>query len=129
MVGRVGKLHPRVQSALDIDPAVYLFELQLDALIKKSSANVFQAISKYPSNRRDITMIVNENVNAGEIRSNIEQMNIACLQSFEVFSIYKGKGVPETKKSVSLSLILQEFSRTLTDKENRTNRLINYFST
>ena len=117
VVGRVGKLHPRVQSALDIDPAVYLFELQLDALIKKSSANVFQAISKYPSNRRDITMIVNENVNAGEIRSNIEQMNIACLQSFEVFSIYKGKGVPETKKSVSLSLILQEFSRTLTDKE------------
>lgn len=117
VVGRLGKLHPRVQSALDIDPAVYLFELQLDELIKKPTASVFKALSKYPSNRRDITMIVDENVNAGEIRSNIEQMNIACLQSFEVFSIYKGKGIPESKKSISLGLILQEFSRTLTDKE------------
>ena len=117
VVGRFGKLHPRAQSALDIDPAVYLFELQLNELIQKSAASAFRALSKYPSNRRDITMIVDENVNAGAIRSNIEQMNIACLQSFEVFSIYKGKGVPESKKSVSLSLILQEFSRTLTDKE------------
>ena len=117
VVGRFGKLHPRAQSALDIDPAIYLFELQLNELIKKPAARLFQALSKYPSNRRDITMMVDENVNVGEIRSNIEQMNIACLQSFEVFSIYKGKGIPESKKSVSLSLILQEFSRTLTDKE------------
>jgi phenylalanyl-tRNA synthetase beta chain len=34
-----------------------------------------------------------------------------------VFSVYKGKGIPDSKKSVSLGLILQEFSRTLTDKE------------
>lgn len=117
VIGRLGKLHPRVQSVLDIDPAVYLFELQLNKLVKKPIASVFQALSKYPSNRRDITMIVDENVNAEEIRSNIEQMNIVSLQSFKVFSIYKGKGIPDLKKSVSLGLILQEFSRTLTDKE------------
>ena len=51
------------------------------------------------------------------IRSNIEQLNIASLQSVEVFSIYTGKEIPESKKSISLGLILQEFSRTLTDKE------------
>ena len=62
-------------------------------------------------------MIVDENVNAEVIRSNIEQLNIVSLQSVEVFSIYTGKGIPESKKSVSLGLILQEFSRTLTDKE------------
>ncbi|QMU61418.1 MAG: phenylalanine--tRNA ligase subunit beta [Gammaproteobacteria bacterium] len=117
VIGRLGKLHPRIQSAIDIDSAVYLFELQLNELIKKPAASVFQALSKYPSIRRDITMIVNDNVNAAEIRSNIEQMNIACLQCVEVFSVYKGEGISESKKSVSLSLILQEFSRTLTDKE------------
>ena len=117
VIGRLGKLHPRIQSVLDIDPAVYLFELQLNELIKKFSVKAYQALSKYPSNRRDITMIVEHNVNAAEIRSNIEQMNIACLKSVEVFSVYKGKGIPESKKSVSLGLILQEFSRTLTDKE------------
>ncbi|MEM7401253.1 MAG: phenylalanine--tRNA ligase subunit beta [Pseudomonadota bacterium] len=117
LIGRLGKLHPKVQSALDIDPSIYLFELQLNELIKKPEVNLFQAISKYPFNRRDITLIVDENLNAADIRSNIEQMNIACLKNIEVVSVYKGKGIPETKKSVSLGLILQEFSRTLTDKE------------
>ena len=44
-------------------------------------------------------------------------MEIACLQSIEIFSVYTGKGIPQAKKSISLGLILQEFSRTLTDKE------------
>jgi len=117
VIGCFGKLHPRIQSALDIDQAVYLFELQLNELIKPQSTNVIQALSKYPSIRRDITIIVDENVNAQDIRSNIEQLNIACLQSTKVISVYKGKGIPDMKKSISLGLILQEFSRTLTDKE------------
>ncbi len=117
LIGRLGKLHPRIQSALDIDPSVYLFELQLNELIKKPVVHSFQALSKYPSIRRDITVIVDDFINAADIRSNIEQMNIECLQRVDVFSVYKGKGIPESKKSVSLSLILQEFSRTLTDKE------------
>jgi len=117
VIGRIGKLHPRIQSAMDIDPSIYLFELYLNELIKKSSVYVFKALSKYPSNRRDITIIVDENIDAAEIRLNIEQMSIVCLQSVEVFSIYKGKGISESKKSVSLGLILQDFSRTLTDKE------------
>ena len=116
-IGRLGKLHPRIQSALDINSEIYLFELQLNELLVKAKTDIFQPISKYPANRRDITIIVDENVCVDEIRSNIEQMNISSLQNIEVFSIYKGKGIPETKKSVSLGLILQEFSRTLTDKE------------
>ena len=117
MIGRLGRLHPRIQSVLDIDHSVYLFELQLDDVIKKPATKLFQMISKYPFNRRDITVIIDDNVKAADIRSNIEQMNIACLKNIEVVSVYKGKGIPETKKSVSLGLILQEFSRTLTDKE------------
>jgi len=117
VVGRIGKLHPRIQSELDIDPAIFLYELQLDELIQKPSVTMFQTLSKYPSIRRDITIIVEDNVSAKEIRSNIEQLNIECLNSIELFSVYKGKGIPESKKSISLGLILQEFSRTLTDKE------------
>ena len=116
-IGRLGKLHPRIQSALDFNSDIYLFELQLNELLVKAKTDVYQPISKYPANRRDITIIVDEYVSVEEIRSNIEQMDITSLQNIEVFSIYKGKGIPETKKSVSLGLILQEFSRTLTDKE------------
>jgi len=117
VIGCVGRLHPRVQAAMDVDPAIYLFELKLSELIKQRLAKEFQPLSKYPSIRRDITIIVDEHVNAQAIRSNIEHLDIACLKSVEVFSVYTGKGVPESKKSISLGLILQEFSRTLTDKE------------
>ncbi|MEJ2114568.1 MAG: phenylalanine--tRNA ligase subunit beta, partial [Gammaproteobacteria bacterium] len=126
VLGRFGKLHPRIQSVLDIGPAVYLFELQLNELIKKASVKLFQAFSKYPSIRRDITIIVDDDVKVQQIRSNIEQLNIACLKRVELFCVYKGKGVPVSKKSVSLGLILQDFSRR---QRNRTNSLINYFST
>jgi phenylalanyl-tRNA synthetase beta chain len=116
-IGRIGKLHPRIQSALDIDQTFLLFELQLEDLLKESSEVVFQQLSKYPSIRRDITFIVDESVDAAKIRSNIEQMKISFLQKLEIFSVYTGKGIPDSKKSISLGLILQEFSRTLTDKE------------
>lgn len=117
VIGRLGSLHPRIQFALDFDQRVFLFELQLNELLKKSSEVMFQPLSKYPSIRRDITLIVDAAVEAAEICSNIEQMEIACLQSIEIFSVYTGKGIPQAKKSISLGLILQEFSRTLTDKE------------
>ena len=75
-VGRLGKLHPRIQSALGIDASIYLFELQLNELLSRVDANIFQPISKYPANRRDITVIVDNSVSVAEIRSNIEQMHI-----------------------------------------------------
>ncbi len=117
IIGRIGKLHPRIQSKLDIDQPIFLFELQLNNLLGESAEIVFQSLSKYPSIRRDITLIVDETISAEEICTNIEQMEISCLQNIEIFSIYTGKGVADSKKSVSLGLILQEFSRTLTDKE------------
>ncbi len=117
VIGRLGKLHPRIQSDLDIGQDLFLFELQLNDVVKETSTVVFQALSKYPSIRRDLTLIVDETINAEEICTNIEQMEITCLQNIEIFSVYTGKGVQETKKSISLGLILQEFSRTLTDKE------------
>ena len=117
VIGRLGKLHPGVQSELDIDQPIYLFELKLTNLLHVHHETLFQPLSKYPSIRRDITLLVDHNVDAAVIRSNIEQMKINALQKIKVISIYTGKGIPESKKSISLGLILQEFSRTLTDKE------------
>ncbi len=114
---RLGALHPRIQAELDIDQGVFLFELQLSVLPQETPDRNFRPLSRFPSIRRDLTLVVNEALQAAEIRSNIEQMQIACLQHAEIFSVYTGKGIPEGKKSVSLGLILQEFSRTLTDKE------------
>jgi len=117
VIGRLGKLHPAIQATLDIDQTLYLFELKLSNLMHVKQVSLFQPLSKYPSIRRDITLLVDKNVEAAVIRSNIEQMQINALQKIKVISVYTGKGIPESKKSISLGLILQEFSRTLTDKE------------
>ena len=76
MMGRIGKLHPRIQSKLDIDQPIFLFELQLHDLLKRSADIIFQPMSKYPSIRRDITFIVDETISAKQICANIEQMEI-----------------------------------------------------
>ena len=117
MLVRFGALHPRIQAALGISQEVYLFELQLDGCPDTSSELMFKPLSKYPFIRRDITLIVDQAVQAAQICSNIEQMQIPCLQQVEIFSVYTGDNIQKGKKSISLGLILQEFSRTLTDKE------------
>ena len=117
IIGRLGCLHPSIQHALDLSQSVFLFELHLNDLLGQSGKTIFKPLSKYPSIRRDITLIVDEDVSAADIRSNIEQIEIPYLQNTDIFSVYTGKGISEFKKSISLGLILQEFSRTLTDKE------------
>ena len=117
MLARFGALHPRIQAALGISQEVYLFELQLDGCSDPPPELIFEPLSKYPLIRRDITLIVDQDVQAAEICSHIEQMQIPCLRHVEIFSVYTGKGIQKGKKSISLGLILQEFSRTLTDKE------------
>lgn len=117
LIGQLGKLHPRIQSALDLDQEIFLFELHLNELQHEFSEVVFQPLSKYPSIRRDITLIVDEAINVAEIVSSIEQMGIPCLKNIEIFSVYVGESTQHAKKNISLGLIMQGFSCTLTDKE------------
>lgn len=125
LAGQLGKLHPRVQSALNFNQEVFLFELRLNELLQGTSKVVFQPLSKYPLIRRDVTLTVDKAVSVAEILSSIERLGISCLKSIEVFSVYTGENIPNAKKSISLGLILQELSRTLTDKEvEKTTSLI-----
>jgi len=114
---RLGALHPRIQAELDIEQDIFLFEMQLNELLQSVPGKIFQPLSKYPLIRRDITLVVDEAVQAAEICSNIEQLQITYLQRAEIFSVYTGKGIPKGKKSISLGLILQALSRTLRDEE------------
>ena len=116
VIGWVGALHPQVQKALDIDPRVYVFELQQSA-IAENSIPAFSALSRFPEVRRDLAILVDEKVAVGEILAAIKAVTSKLVTEIQVFDIYQGKGVAEGQKSVAFGLILQEFSRTLTDRE------------
>jgi len=115
-IGWLGMLHPILEKQLGFETQVYLFELDQNMLLKKQLP-VFKPLSKYPSVRRDLALIVKEEISAGDIIRCIKGCSEPSLQDVVVFDIYRGKGVEEGNKSVALSLVIQDFSQTLTDSE------------
>lgn len=116
-VGWMGSLHPRLSDALELTQNVYLFELRLEHLTQAKRLQ-YKPISKYPLIRRDLSLLIAESVTCADIEAAVK----ACfvdnwLKAFEVFDVYKGLGVPEGKKSLGISLILQDEQRTLVDAE------------
>ncbi|KTD14232.1 phenylalanine--tRNA ligase subunit beta [Legionella israelensis] len=122
-VGWIGALHPGIVDALSITHEVILFELLLSSLTEKSTVK-YKAISKYPQVRRDLSFLVAEDIVVDDIKKVIsETVKNNWLKSFDVFDLYKGKGVVDGKKSLGVSLTFQDAGRTLTDIE--INELIN----
>ncbi|MCK4674427.1 MAG: phenylalanine--tRNA ligase subunit beta [Gammaproteobacteria bacterium] len=116
IVGWIGALHPEVQKALDIDAQVYVFELKQSAILN-NNIPVFSSLSRFPEVRRDLAILVDEGIPVSDILSAINKESSALLKETQLFDVYQGKGVAEGRKSVAFGLILQEFSRTLTDQE------------
>lgn len=115
-VGWLGALDPGVQRQLDIDGRVYLFEIDADAL-RQARVPAFAELSKYPSIRRDLAVVVDEEISAAAVRECVRESAGALLRELVVFDVYQGKGIPSGRKSLAIGLILQESSRTLTDKD------------
>ncbi|SJM92865.1 phenylalanine--tRNA ligase subunit beta [Crenothrix polyspora] len=115
-IGLLGMLHPHLEKQLGFDTQVFLFEVDQELILKKQLPK-FKSLSKYPSVRRDMALIVKEDVAIAALIGCIKSGNEQSLQDVVVFDIYRGKGVEEGCKSVALSLIMQNNSQTLIDSE------------
>ena len=115
-MGVIGMLHPTLEKQLGFDTQVFLFELD-QTLVFKKAIPVFESLSKFPSVRRDMALIVEEKVNAADIINCIYRCQEKVIKDALVFDIYRGEGVENGFKSVALSLILQDSTQTLTDSE------------
>lgn len=115
-IGLLGMLHPHLEKQLGFDTQVFLFEVDQELILKKQSPK-FKPLSKYPSVRRDLALIVKEDVAIVALVDGIKGCNEESLQDVVIFDVYRGKGVEEGCKSVALSLIMQNNSQTLTDSE------------
>ncbi len=113
-IGWLGELHPRLAKAFDISPAPVIFDINV-ALGFSSKPMLYKKISKFPSVRRDLAIVVDENVSLAELRENVTVSASGVLSDLLVFDVYRGPGIESGRKSVALGLILQDSSRTLTD--------------
>ncbi|MFP8966034.1 phenylalanine--tRNA ligase subunit beta [Pokkaliibacter sp. CJK22405] len=116
LVGFMGRLHPRLKDELDLTSEAYLFELVLDKVLAGRVAS-FAGISRYPEVRRDIAVLVDESVSYDALRDVAAKSAGEGYKDTLIFDVYRGKGVPEGKKSIALGLTWQHPSRTLTDEE------------
>ena len=115
-IGRVGALHPELQAKLDLDETVFLFDFSQNAL-KKRELPAFKPLSRFPALRRDLAILVDENVSYRDISAAIDSLDLDLVSGFDIFDVYNGEGVANGLKSVALSLILQDLSRTLDDQD------------
>jgi phenylalanyl-tRNA synthetase beta chain len=115
-IGFLGKLHPRHAKLFNLKRAVYVFEINSE-LAFAASVPAAKSISRFPSIRRDIAVIVDQKISADELTSAVASSAPGIISSVRIFDIYQGPGIEAGRKSVALGLILQETSRTLTDED------------
>jgi len=115
-LGVVGQFHPRVSQAFDISGPVYLFELNLTALLPHTlSHKGYQPIARYPAIVRDIAIIVDVGVTHRQVNKVIKGFSL--VKQVTLFDVYSGKPVPTGRKSLAYRLTFQSPSHTLTDEE------------
>jgi len=115
-VGWIGELHPRLLRALDIDVPVVAFELDASALQARPLPRV-TALSKFPSVRRDLAIVAPESVDWAALEATVRACAGPLLSDVRLFDRYAGQGVETGFRSLAMGLILQESSRTLTDRD------------
>ena len=113
-IGWLGELHPQLAKAQGLPANTLLLELEIElAFLSKPSE--FKRISKFPSLRRDLAVVVDEAVPFAVLQENVTVSASGLLSELRVFDVYRGPGVDSGRKSIALGLILQDSSRTLTD--------------
>jgi phenylalanyl-tRNA synthetase beta chain len=114
--GWIGCVHPQVQRRFDLKQPAILFALQSEVAFAARLPE-YERVSRFPHVRRDLALVVDEDVTVQQILDYVQQAGGALLKRTHVFDLYRGKGVEASRKSIGLGLILQDTSRTLTDQD------------
>lgn len=116
LVGAIGQLHPGLLEAFDLSEGVFVAELDLDPIISRNLP-VHVGASRFPATRRDLALVVNDQVPAADLVAVIREAGGAWLEKYLIFDEYRGAGVEKGCKSLAIGLIIRDVSRTLTDGE------------
>lgn len=117
-LGIAGEIHPNILENYDVGNRVYIAEIDLDFLLDKACTDVkFTALPKFPASDRDLAIIVEEKVPAGDIIQAIRKTGGDIVEKIELFDIYRGDQIQRGFKSLAFSIIYRAKDKTLTDEE------------
>lgn len=113
VVGIIGKLHPNCTK-----DNVYVLEINLDKLLEKKTGKMkYKEISKFPSVKKDLAVVIDKDITSEEIAKQIKKLAGNLLLGSKIFDVYTGENIEENKKSIAYSLEFGAADRTLTDDE------------
>jgi phenylalanyl-tRNA synthetase beta chain len=115
-IGWLGKLHPKWQQHYDLPKSTYLFELDADAVLNRELP-VYNEVSKLLPVRRDLAVVLDENISVETVLTAIKKANIPLVMDVALFDLYQGKGVADNKKSLALSILMHDTQKTMTDND------------
>ena len=116
VVGYIGALHPGFAERHLAGQGAVVFELDIDRAARRQLP-MASRVPKHPAVRRDLAVLVPEDVSAGALQATVRGAADDLLKEVIVFDIYRGDGVEAGLKSIALGLILQDSSSTLTDEQ------------
>jgi phenylalanyl-tRNA synthetase beta chain len=115
-VGVMGMLHPGLAAELDIIGNAFLFQLEVEAL-GEGALPSFVSLSKFPTIRRDLAIVVNDEIPYQQVRECVTAAASDFLRDLVLFDVYQGDKIDSGTKSLALGLILQASSQTLTEQQ------------
>ena len=118
-LSRLGIVRPEQTAKAEVQIPVYFADLNWTLIMKETKKNVlsFQEISNYPKVSRDLALLVDKSVTFLQIEEVAYSSERNLLKRVELFDVYEGKNLPEGKKSYAVNFVLQDESKTLTDKQ------------
>ncbi|MDD2463892.1 MAG: phenylalanine--tRNA ligase subunit beta [Desulfobulbus sp.] len=117
VVGSLGAVHPETLKGFDIKQPVYFLEIDLEQLLSlEKTPKQFRSLPKYPTVKRDISLVVPDALPAGDLLMAIRRQSQKYLESAEIFDVYRGKPIQAGHKSVALGLTYRSATATLDDQ-------------
>ena len=115
-IGYLGTLHPTIRAALDLEVDVGVAEIATRGLLS-ARLPAFSPVSRFPVIRRDIAVVVDKTVTAGELAENVRAVAGPYFEDLTLFDVYEGKGIDPERKSIAMGLTFRDQTRTLSDEE------------
>lgn len=117
-IANYGELHPQVVKNFDLSGKVYMFEIDLEAVLSITVPPFrYQAFSKFPGTSRDLAIVAPVSVTSGEIVALIKEHGGEYLESVSIFDVYEGKHIEAGYRSLAYNLQFRSMEGTLNDED------------
>ena len=117
-VANYGELHPQVVKNFDLSGKVYMFEIDLEAVLSITVPPFrYQSFSKFPGTSRDLAIVAPVSVTSGEIVALIKEHGGEYLESVSIFDVYEGEHIEAGYRSLAYNLQFRSMEGTLNDED------------